>query len=283
MRAAWTPSIVCGALILLCGAELWQVGRFRAEHEKFAAELSALRDSVLAAVSADQAAALDRRIAEATDALTRETARRTVAETSVKAAEAAIPGAKDEELRSAGHIEKFALGAAEWIESFVAADSALHGSKGATAAEQEKALEFLKTMMEWVPKLTLVGEMEDTPADVAKLHASTITKRLDLDGASLAAIRDQIQREFTDLATAGLTRSHCPEVDAKEWRARRTSAIAEAAKRVEALLPPARLKSNVVAQSLSLGDAYFSQVQTLPDGRGSVNFGVRLPGLSWRF
>lgn len=283
MRASATPALVCGALILLCAGELWQVGRFHAEHRKLAEELTILRNAAPDSAQLQKAAATQRSIAEASEALARETARRTAAEASAKAVEAAIPGAKDEELRSVGHIEKFALGAAEWLEAVVASDAHFHATNGSAATDRENNGEFIKSLMEWVPKLSLISELEDTPADIAKLHASCIAKRLDLDGASLAAIRTQIERDFADLAAAGLTRSHCPEGDAKSWRARRNLALSEATTRVEALIPPARLKPDVVAQSLALGDAYFSEVQTRPDGHGSVNIGIRLPGLSFRF
>jgi hypothetical protein len=133
--------------------------------------------------------------------------------------------------------------------------------------------------MRWQGKIAVIAEMEDTPADIAKFHASTIARRLDLDGPTLIAVRAQIQKEFTDLAAAQLTESFCPKLDSGDWRQRRSAAIAEASKRVEALIPPGRNRPDIVAQSLSLGDAIFSEVTIGPDGHGSANFGMRIPGL----
>jgi hypothetical protein len=96
-------------------------------------------------------------------------------------------------------------------------------------------------------------------------------------------VQAQIAKEFAALAAQGLTVSHRPKADEKPWRVRRSTALAAAAKRIEALIPPAQIRKFAVEQSLSLGFSFYSQVDTQPDGHGSVNFGIHLPGLEWAF
>jgi hypothetical protein len=286
-----TPALVGGFLLVVCATEAWQIARLHARHGEITRELAASPGAAPAdrpagspalAAAGSVGAEMDRGLAEATAELTCEKARRSVAEAKLKAAEADMPQLKDEELRSLGHIEQFALGAAEWLDALVQFDSEIKNDldHGKELSELDpKTAEFLSTVMRWQGKIAVIAEMEDTPAEIGKFHASTIGQRLNLDGPTLIAVRTQIEKEFTDLAAAQLTESFCPKVNAGDWQKRRAAAMAEATKRVEALIPPARNRPDVVAQSLSLGDAIFSNVSVGADGHGSANFGIRIPGL----
>lgn len=287
MKAAvsrWiTPTVVGGFLLIVCATEAWQIARLRARHREIARALAASPAAASSSAgSSGEDAEMNRRLAEATAELSREQARLSAAETKLHAAEAAVPKLKDEELRSLGHLEQFALGAAEWLDSLTEFGRAMKADPKAAEEGGEEADQFLASLMRWQPKIAVIGEMEDTPAEIAKFHASTIAKRLDLDGPTLVAVRGQIEKEFSDLAAAGLTESSCPTQQAGDWRKRRTTALAAATQRVEALIPAGRRRPDVVAQSLSLGDAFFTEVNTQPDGHGSANFGLRIPGLTWK-
>jgi|GEM_PF-5605934 len=287
MKAAvsrWiTPPVVGGLLLLVCTTEAWQIARLHARHREISRALAASPASAsLPAGSGGEDAEMNRRLAEATGELSREQARLSAAEAKLHAAETAAPKLKDEELRSLGHVEQFALGTAEWLDSLMEFDREMKADPKAVEDGGEKMDQFLASLLRWQSKSAVIGEMEDTPAEIAKFHASTIAKRLELDGPTLAAVRGQIEKEFTDLAAAGLTESFCPAQDAGDWRKRRTAALTAATQRVEALIPPGRRRPDVVAQSLSLGDAFYTEVNTQADGHGSANFGLRIPGLTWK-
>ena len=283
-----TPALVGGFLLLVCISEAWQIARLHARHSEITRALAASQEltnpasppTLAAAGSVD--AEMNHRLAEATAELLREKTRHSAAEAKLKAAEAVTPELKDEELRSLGHIEQFALGAADWLDALVQFDREMQNDLAGGKEFSElnpKTAEFISTVMRWQAKIAVVAEMEDTPAEIGKFHASTIGRRLDLDGPTLIAVRAQIEKEFTDLAAAQLTESSCPKVAPGDWRRRRAAALAEATKRVEALIPPGRNRPDVVAQSLSLGNAVFSDVTIQPDGHGSANFGIWIPGL----
>lgn len=106
---------------------------------------------------------------------------------------------------------------------------------------------------EGLERLAVIGELEDTPDEIARLHAATVSGRLKLDAATSDRVRQQIEREFTQLRGQKLTRSNLPEVQADEWYQRRSKALDEAVHRVEALIPASQRQEFVVGQSLHLG------------------------------
>ncbi len=223
---------------------------------------------------------MEQEIAKASSELAREINRLAAAEARVHAIETAVPDLKDQEVRSLGHIESLALDTAEFIDA-LGELTARHAEKNLPPEQAQRAVE---KMMGWLSQVEVIAGMEDTPSEIARLHAATIAKRLGLDAPVTDAVRTQIEREFAQLAAAGLTRSHCPADDATAWRARRTAATSEAAQRVEALIPTGQRRADVVAQSLALGCAVFSKVTTQPDGHGSMTVGVSLPGMrGWDF
>jgi hypothetical protein len=186
-------------------------------------------------------------------------------------------------LRSLGRIEDLGREAGRFIEQLIDFSKAAGGGV-AGKQSQEEMMRAMQSMMSWSASIEMIGEMEDDPNEIARLHATTIAERLKLDAPTAVAIEKQIAREFQELTAAGLVRSKRPAGDElAAWRERRADALHAAAERVESQIPAGQRQPWVVEQSLQLGNALFRDVKMGADGHGSIVFGVVLPGIQTKF
>ena len=154
----------------------------------------------------------------------------------------------------------------------------------ATAAEPKaNDLAFMQQMMAWMKRMDAIGEMEDDPAEIARLHTATLGARMKLDAATQARVQQQIEREFTQFRDQKLTRPQRPETERDDWYLRRRTALNEATQRIEALIPAAQRAEFAVGQSLHLGTGMRAKTEVRPDGHGSLSMIFDLPGIDWEF
>ena len=92
-------------------------------------------------------------------------------------------------------------------------------------------------------------------------------------------MRQQIEREFTQLREKKLTRPQRPDEERDDWYARRKTALNEAMQRIEAQIPATQRQPFAVGQSLHLGTGLRTKSEVGPDGHGSISMGLDLPGL----
>jgi hypothetical protein len=268
-----TPALVTSTLLVIAGLECWQFARLRVEAREMGSKASKLRGGITA-----DPHEMARKLEEAIAAERHEAARLSAAEQQILSAEKGLPDIRGHELRSLGYVEGFGLEAAIMIEDLETMHSLM---KEKNSAEKFGKINSINMKLaQRMGEMDVIAEMEDKPTEIARFHAATIQKRLGLDSVTTAAVRAQIEKEFNLLAAEKLTRSQCPESDAKAWRKRRGVATNAAAQRVEALLPADKRRPWVVEQSLSLGYAMYSEVKAGSDGQHSLNVGFHLPGLS---
>jgi hypothetical protein len=266
---------------LSCGA--WQSARLARDHRKLATKIAALRagdDSQVAPSPPVDPTTTKLEIARLREELAVESARLEQTQERLKEAEKGLPAMTGEELRSLGRMEEFAQRAAAFIEQVAELGTMLKDNTSSSRKDEALA-RAMQQMGKWAGWLEVVGQMEDTPDEIAQLHAQTIAERLGLDQPTTARIRDQIAREFTDLAASGLVRSQRPTAaeSSKEWNERRSEALHGAASRIEDLIPESHRRPWIVEQSLQLGNAMRQEVHVEPDGHGSAIVAVALPGV----
>jgi hypothetical protein len=271
------PAIAVSALLLSLGAGGWQSVRLAREHRQLESELGALQNPSSAVPGGDEASIL-KQIEETRADIERESARLAAAQAKVADLGRSLPPVKGEVLRSLGRIEELGRSASEFIEQVVAYAKTLKTPPDQQMSESDRQ-RMMERMVLWMENIELIGTMEDDPKEIAQLHATTIAERLKLDPTVASRVQDQIEKEFAELAAAGLVCSRRPELDGlKEWQERRAAALEEAVSRIEAFIPADQRRPWVVEQSLQLGNSFQKQVQVGPAGHGSMNFGIHLPG-----
>ena len=265
------------ALVMLGGLVLG-VRLFREQHD-LAAELAALR----AGESPDAAPSAGPQSHEAAR-LSAEIERESVllCAAGAKAAEIGIslPPMSDEEWRSLGHVEELGRQAADFIRTF--SEMTLRMSKGEPSSDADGAV-FAQQLQAWIKRMEAIGEMEDDPAEVARLHTATLSTRLSLDAPTQAQVRQQIEREFKQLHAQQLTRMQRPDAERDDWYARRRQALDEATQRIEALIPPAQRVEFAVGQSLHLGTGLRPKAVIQTGRPDTMYLYSDLPGIDWRF
>jgi hypothetical protein len=205
------------------------------------------------------------------------------AQAQTAAAKEALPPMNGQVLRSLGRIEDLGRQAGRIIEQVIEFSKAASGPSAPTPKDEEM-MRAMQSMMSWTASIEMIGDMEDDPKEIARLHATTIAERLKLDAATTASIEKQIAREFAELAAAGLVRSKRPSGDElAAWRERRAEVLHAAAARVESQIPVNQRQPWVVEQSLQLGNAFVRDVKMDGDGHGSIAIGVVLPGIKMNF
>ena len=185
----------------------------------------------------------------------------------------------NEEWRSLGRIEELGQQAGDFMRALAGHRERMKAGKLKT----EDQAGFGPEMMRWLKRMEVIGEMEDTPTEIARLHTATLSARMKLDAPTQERVRLQIEREFSQLAEKKLTRPQRPDTARDEWYARRKTALDEATQRIEALIPAAQREQFAVGQSLHLGTGMRTKTDLRPDGHGSVYMMIDLPGLDWRF
>jgi hypothetical protein len=103
------------------------------------------------------------------------------------------------------------------------------GGPSARKQSEEEMTRTMQSMMSWTATIETIGEMEDDPREIARLHAITIAERLKLDAATTASIEKEIAREFAELAAAGLVRSKRPSGRRPDGLARAPAEVLHAA------------------------------------------------------
>ena len=282
VRWLTVPAVAIAGLTSVAIGGSWQMLRLKREHGRLTSELAAIHaqgaqpEGEAQAVFVTQIAALNAEIEQ-------ETARLADAQTQIAAVKKALPPMNGQVLRSLGRIEDLGRQAGQFIEQVLDFSKAAGGPSARMQSEEEMT-RTMQSMMSWTATIETIGEMEDDPREIARLHATTIAARLKLDAATAAMIEKEIAREFQELAAAGLVRSKRPSSDElSAWRERRGDALHTAATRIEHLIPADQRQPWVVEQSLQLGNAFVGQVQMGADGHGSIAVGVVLPGVKTNF
>jgi hypothetical protein len=256
--------------------------RLTREHRRLTTDLSALHAQVAANGTEDQTAFVTQ-IARLNAEIEQESARLAEAQAQNAAAKQALPAMNGQVLRSLGRIEDLGRQAGQFIERLIDFSKAA-ARQSARKPSQEEMMQAMQSMMSWTASIEMIGEMEDDPREIARLHATTISERLKLDAAIVASIEKQIAQEFQELAAAGLVCSKRPSGDElATWRERRADALHAAAARVESQIAADQRQPWVVEQSLQLGNAFVRDVKMDADGHGSIAFGVVLPGIEMDF
>ena len=233
--------VMCGGLAI--GARLFH------ERSALQAELATLRSQQNPNAVANAAASDDGSGSVAAD-IERESALLRVAEAGAAEIGKSLPALSHEEWRSLGHVEDLGWQAGDLLRSMT--ETAARRKRGEKLSAEEGTRASVETTT-GLARLAVIGELEDTPDEIARLHTAALSARLKLDAATADRVRQQIEREFIQLREQKLTRSHLPEAQADEWYERRSKALDEAVHRVEALIPASQRQEFVVGQSLHLG------------------------------
>lgn len=261
------------ALVLLAALGLG-IAIFR-EHGKLTGELTALHSGEMPTArqndgaSSAESAAL---IAE----LANETALLRAAEAKTAELVKSLPPMSGEEWRSLGRVEELGQQAGDLLRTV--SEAVARTKTGQPPGEADAGTLFLQ-MSAWMKPMEAIGEMEEDPEEIARLHTATLASRTTLDAATQTRVKQQIEREFTRLHELKLTRAQLPTDGRDDWYPRRSKALNEAAARVEALIPPAHRVEFAVAQSLHLGTGMRTKTHVFPDGHGVISTGFDLPGL----
>lgn len=265
------------ALVMLGGLVLG-VLLFR-EHRDLAAELAALRAGAspgAAQADAPPSAESARIFAE----LERESALLRAAEAQAIEIGKSLPPLSNEEWRSLGRVEELGRQAADFVRT--SAEWMVQINKGGAPSEAHGKA-FAHQLTAWIKRMDAIGEMEDDPAEVARLHTATLSMRLKLDTPTQARVQQEIEREFTQLRAQQLTRMQRPDTERDAWYARRSTALNAATQRIEALIPAGQRQEFAVGQSLHLGTGLRTKTEIQSDGRGSMSLLFHLPGIHWQF
>ena len=244
-------------------------------HDKHAleAELAELRSppKQSAAGSQDESASLAAEIE-------RESALLRAAEARAAEIGKSLPVMSNEEWRSLGHVEELGWQAGDLLRAMSETEER-RKREGKLSAEED--MRTLNEKSAGLARLAVIGEMEDTPGEIARLHTATLSARLKLDAATADRVQQQIEREFTQLREQKLTRPHLPEEQADEWYELRGKALDAAVPRIEALIPAAQRQEFVVGQSLHLGTGRRVILKWDSPSKGTTQMWVTydLPGL----
>lgn len=273
------PALALAALGLVMIGGLGLGVRIFREHGSLKAELAALRAAQSPGATEDHAPPTAESANLAAE-IERESSLLRAAQ--AKAAELAktLPPMSDEEWRSLGRVEELGRQAAEFIGSF---SGMLERVKRQEMTNEFDEKRFFHNLTGLMKRMEAIGEMEDMPDEIARLHTATLCARMKLDDAMQVRVRQEIEREFSKLSEQKLTRPQRPATEREDWYARRKSALDEATLRIEALIPAAQRQQFAVGQSLHLGTGMTSNTSVLPDGRRSINLLIQLPGIDYRY
>lgn len=258
----------------------WENLHLAQERHALRTELAIRRGDALPAV-AGTGAELSAEIVRLTRDLAKESAALTQAETAVTELQKTVPPVAGEELRSFGYIEQMGLEAGEFLTLFVEFITLQKQGTFPQLPEAEQS-RLYNTTLAWANRLPAIGELETTPAEIARFHATSLQSRLKLDGATTGNVRQQLEQEFQQLNQQGLARPQRPESEQEEWYKRRKQALDAASARVEALIPANERQPYAVGQSLYLGTGMRSKATVGTDGHGSVNVALELPGIDMK-
>ena len=276
-RVSWlsVPAVAIAGLASVAIGGSWQMIHLAREHGQLVEQLAAWQAPAAPHGSDDQATFVTQ-IARVNREIEQESARLTDAQAQTAAAKEALPPMNGQVLRSLGRIEDLGRKAGRFIEQLVEFSKAAGGASTPKPSQEQ----MMQSMMSWTASIEMIGDMEDDPKEIARLHATTIAERLKLDATTAASIEKQIAREFAELAAAGLVRSKRPSGDEiAAWRERRADVLHAAAARVESQIPADQRQPWVVEQSLQLGNAFFRDIKMDAEGHGTVAFGLVLPGV----
>ncbi len=274
-----STALALGALgLVMCGGLVLGVKIFR-ESRALKTELVALRSAPTSVAPAKDPAPTVESASVAAE-IERETALLRAAEAKAVEIGKSLPAMSNEEWRSLGRIEELGQQAGDFVRSFA---DFLGRQKKNEEIKPEENNRFGQEMMSWLKRMEVIGEMEDTPAEIARLHTATLSTRLKLDAATAERVRQQIERDFFQLREQKLTRPQRPETERDDWHLRRRTALNEATQRIEALIPAAQREQHAVGQSLHLGTGLRTATEVRPDGHGSMTMIFDLPGIDWKF
>jgi hypothetical protein len=276
------PAVAIAVLASVTTGGSWQMIRLAREHSRLVRELVALQERAAPDAREDRAAGVTQ-VARVNAEIEQELTRLADAQAQTAAAKEALPPMNGQVLHSLGRIEDLGRQAGRFIDQLVEFSNGV-GSPSTPKRSEEETMRAMQSMMSWTAWIEMIGDMEDDPKEIARLHATTIAERLKLDATTAASIEKQIAREFAELAAAGLVRSKRPSGDKlAAWRERRDDTLHAAAARVESQIPADQRQPWVVEQSLQLGNALVRDVEMGADGHGSIAIGVALPGVKMNF
>lgn len=181
--------------------------------------------------------ALMARIATARQAQTEAQTRLARVQTTVKQLE-------EEVVISHGNVEELAR---SFMRKMLPMVEAMHEMEKLDASERETKEAELTTRMgviqrELRPLMKAVMQLEDTPAEAARVNALMYAEALKLPDAESQRIERILLPDFEQLKRDGLISSMRPKENAGEWSARRDEAGKAMEKHVRELLPPEALK-----------------------------------------
>ena len=200
------------------------------------------------------------------------------AEAQVREIGNSLPALSNEEWRSLGHVEELGWLAGDLLRFMSEKEAQKRRGEKFSAEEYER---ISSEKMAGLARLAVIGELEDTPDEIARLHTATLCARLKLDAATADRVQQQIEREFSQLREQKLTRPHLPQAQADEWYERRGKALEEAVHRVEAMIPTSCQREFVVGQSLHLGTGRRAIIKWDSPSKGTAQMWISydLPGL----
>ena len=274
-----TPSAIIPLVALvfvMCVGLVIGVRLFRDKHA-LVAELAALRSqpNPSAAESKNDNVSLAAEIERESNLLL-------AAEAQVREIGKSLPALSNEEWRSLGQVEELGWLAGDLLRFM--SEMQERRKRGEKLSAEEEA-RVPRERMAGLARLAVIRELEDTPDEIARLHAATLSARLKLDAATADRVRQQIEREFAQLHDQKLTRSHLPAAQADEWYERRSKALDEAVHRVEAIIPASHQREFAVGQSLHLGTGRRVILKWDSPSPGQITMSVsyNLPGLDQGF
>ena len=276
MKPATVPALVPAALALTMLGGLVLGARLFREHRELDGELAILRAAQTSGV-AKSALPPGSENARLSSEYENETALLRVADAKALEFGKALPRMTEEEWHSLGRVEELGQQAADFLGFFTGLADQAKNRQPVSEADNSRVM---GDIVGWMKRLEAIGEMEDDPAEIARLHAATLSARMKLDAAVQERVQKQIEREFTQLREQKLTRPQRPDEERDDWYVRRKTALNEASQRIEALIPAVRREQFAVGQSLHLGTGLRTKTELKPDGHGSVSMGLELPGLN---
>ena len=270
-----TRHVLLGAAALWVAFASWQTARLAVENLKLEAKIAVPLDQTSPAAfvpgNPDP-----QEVASTRAELEAERRRLRIADSKIQELAAALAIEPEEELKSYGRIEVLARQGVEVLQGMAAVPE-LQKIAATKPDDPDSEAAMLKLMTSTMT-LDVLGKLEARPAEIAELQAHALRELLQLDESTARDVRQALTREFTSVCEQGLDRPHRPAEEQEAWYVRRDRALAEAALRVEALIPVSQRKPHAVGQVLHLGSGMRSRPTGTGEHRGILLY-YEVPGL----
>ena len=205
--------------------------------------------------AAEDAAQLDRQIAEMREAVTREEAALRAVKKSVEETRAKIPPIEEGEVVvSFGRIADMGKEAGQAVRGIAALMEGKGMGDGTTSLEQTQA-SFMK-LVAWMPE---IAGFEQQPEEMAEFQTSVFRELFALDEARTKQVKRVFAMHFAALRSSGLTAADSSQPN---WKERRSAALVPLLWQLRPYLPEADKSSALVANVVNIGAGLETKTET---------------------